>query len=148
MSYNHLKPQKPSQRYTPRVFGFKIHKPTWLHLFCCKGNKNRRTSITGLMTHFSVVVYLNPTEIVNTRQSLLILIIVVVTSSRFAIVAYANLVWKFFFYLCHVMLSSVLNSFNFYLCTSYEMSRFCHSYYLEFTVQFIMVACTCLSGDS
>ncbi|XP_078155899.1 putative casein kinase II subunit beta-4 [Carex rostrata] len=28
MSYNHLKPQKPSQRYTPRVFGFKIHKPT------------------------------------------------------------------------------------------------------------------------
>ncbi|KAL0913805.1 hypothetical protein M5K25_017294 [Dendrobium thyrsiflorum] len=27
MSYPHIKPQKASQRYTPRVFGFKIHKP-------------------------------------------------------------------------------------------------------------------------
>ncbi|KAM0934562.1 putative casein kinase II, regulatory subunit, casein kinase II subunit beta [Dioscorea sansibarensis] len=27
MSYGHLKPQKASQRYVPRVFGFKIHKP-------------------------------------------------------------------------------------------------------------------------
>ncbi|OAY65935.1 Casein kinase II subunit beta [Ananas comosus] len=27
MTYGHLKPQKPSQRYIPRVFGFKIHKP-------------------------------------------------------------------------------------------------------------------------
>ncbi|URE03235.1 casein kinase II subunit [Musa troglodytarum] len=27
MTYGHLKPQKPSQRYVPRVFGFKIHKP-------------------------------------------------------------------------------------------------------------------------
>lgn len=27
MTYQHLKPQKPSQRYVPRVFGFKIHKP-------------------------------------------------------------------------------------------------------------------------
>ncbi|CAL9077828.1 unnamed protein product [Musa hybrid cultivar] len=27
MSYGHLKPQKPSQRYVPRVFGFKLHKP-------------------------------------------------------------------------------------------------------------------------
>ncbi|CAL9756518.1 unnamed protein product [Musa acuminata subsp. burmannicoides] len=27
MTYGHLKPQKPSQRYTPRVFGFKIHNP-------------------------------------------------------------------------------------------------------------------------
>ncbi|XP_026660569.2 casein kinase II subunit beta-1-like isoform X2 [Phoenix dactylifera] len=27
MTYAHLKPQKPSQRYVPRVFGFKIHKP-------------------------------------------------------------------------------------------------------------------------
>ncbi|GAB2296649.1 casein kinase 2 regulatory subunit [Dionaea muscipula] len=27
MSYPHLKLQKPSQSYTPRVFGFKIHKP-------------------------------------------------------------------------------------------------------------------------
>ncbi|XP_020586221.1 putative casein kinase II subunit beta-4 isoform X1 [Phalaenopsis equestris] len=27
MSYPHLKPQKPTQRYIPRVFGFKIHKP-------------------------------------------------------------------------------------------------------------------------
>lgn len=27
MTYPHLKPQKPSQRYTPRIFGFKIHKP-------------------------------------------------------------------------------------------------------------------------
>ncbi|XP_020240840.1 putative casein kinase II subunit beta-4 isoform X2 [Asparagus officinalis] len=27
MTYPHLKPQKPSQRYVPRVFGFKIHKP-------------------------------------------------------------------------------------------------------------------------
>ncbi|GAB2235315.1 hypothetical protein Droror1_Dr00025738 [Drosera rotundifolia] len=26
MSYPHLKPQKPSQNYVPRVFGFKIHK--------------------------------------------------------------------------------------------------------------------------
>ncbi|KAJ3681781.1 hypothetical protein LUZ60_014354 [Juncus effusus] len=28
MTYGHLKPQKPSQRYVPRVFGFKLHKPT------------------------------------------------------------------------------------------------------------------------
>ena len=28
MTYGHLKPQKPTQNYTPRVFGFKIHK-TW-----------------------------------------------------------------------------------------------------------------------
>ncbi|CAL9091052.1 unnamed protein product [Musa textilis] len=27
MTYGHLKPQKPSQRYVPRAFGFKIHKP-------------------------------------------------------------------------------------------------------------------------
>ncbi|XP_057518820.1 casein kinase II subunit beta-1-like [Amaranthus tricolor] len=27
MTYPHLKPQKPSQSYTPRVFGFKLHKP-------------------------------------------------------------------------------------------------------------------------
>ncbi|THU73090.1 hypothetical protein C4D60_Mb04t19140 [Musa balbisiana] len=27
MTYGHLKPQKASQRYTPRVFGFKIHNP-------------------------------------------------------------------------------------------------------------------------
>ncbi|KAJ6797344.1 putative casein kinase II subunit beta-4 isoform X1 [Iris pallida] len=27
MTYGHLKPQKASQRYVPRVFGFKIHKP-------------------------------------------------------------------------------------------------------------------------
>ncbi|CAL9089839.1 unnamed protein product [Musa textilis] len=27
MTYGHLKPQKPSQRYAPRVFGFKLHKP-------------------------------------------------------------------------------------------------------------------------
>ncbi|OEL19078.1 Casein kinase II subunit beta [Dichanthelium oligosanthes] len=27
MTYPHLKPQKPSQQYVPRVFGFKIHKP-------------------------------------------------------------------------------------------------------------------------
>ncbi|PKA58884.1 Casein kinase II subunit beta [Apostasia shenzhenica] len=27
MTYPHLKAQKASQRYTPRVFGFKIHKP-------------------------------------------------------------------------------------------------------------------------
>ncbi|KAJ4803138.1 Casein kinase II subunit beta [Rhynchospora pubera] len=28
MTYSHLKPQKQSQRYIPRVFGFKIHKST------------------------------------------------------------------------------------------------------------------------
>ncbi|XP_062189509.1 putative casein kinase II subunit beta-4 isoform X1 [Phragmites australis] len=27
MTYEHLKPQKPSQCYVPRVFGFKLHKP-------------------------------------------------------------------------------------------------------------------------
>ncbi|XP_021646018.2 casein kinase II subunit beta-1 isoform X4 [Hevea brasiliensis] len=27
MTYGHLKPQKPTQSYVPRVFGFKIHKP-------------------------------------------------------------------------------------------------------------------------
>ncbi|XP_042387200.1 putative casein kinase II subunit beta-4 isoform X2 [Zingiber officinale] len=27
MTYGHLKPQKPSQRYVPRVFGYKIHRP-------------------------------------------------------------------------------------------------------------------------
>ncbi|KAL9246897.1 hypothetical protein vseg_020377 [Gypsophila vaccaria] len=27
MTYPHLKPQKPSQNYTARVFGFKLHKP-------------------------------------------------------------------------------------------------------------------------
>ncbi|CAL9137580.1 unnamed protein product [Musa acuminata var. zebrina] len=27
MTYGHLKPQKPSQQYVPRVFGFKVHKP-------------------------------------------------------------------------------------------------------------------------
>ncbi|XP_020096328.1 putative casein kinase II subunit beta-4 isoform X1 [Ananas comosus] len=27
MTYEHLKPQKPSQQYIPRVFGFKIRKP-------------------------------------------------------------------------------------------------------------------------
>ncbi|XP_051147560.1 casein kinase II subunit beta-1-like isoform X2 [Andrographis paniculata] len=27
MTYGHLKPQKPTQSYTPRVFGFKMHKP-------------------------------------------------------------------------------------------------------------------------
>ncbi|XP_022863140.1 casein kinase II subunit beta-2 [Olea europaea var. sylvestris] len=27
MTYGHLKPQKPSQSYTQRVFGFKLHKP-------------------------------------------------------------------------------------------------------------------------
>ncbi|XP_010269851.1 PREDICTED: casein kinase II subunit beta-1-like isoform X1 [Nelumbo nucifera] len=27
MTYGHLKPQKPSQSYVPRIFGFKIHKP-------------------------------------------------------------------------------------------------------------------------
>jgi hypothetical protein len=29
MSYGHLKPQKASQSYVPRVFGFKLNKP-WL----------------------------------------------------------------------------------------------------------------------
>jgi hypothetical protein len=29
LTYVHLKPQKPSQHYVPRVFGFKLHKP-WL----------------------------------------------------------------------------------------------------------------------
>ena len=27
MTYGHLKPQKPTQNYIPRVFGFKIHQP-------------------------------------------------------------------------------------------------------------------------
>ncbi|KAM3369012.1 hypothetical protein ACQJBY_017108 [Aegilops geniculata] len=27
MTYPHLKPQKPSQQYVPKVFGFKLHKP-------------------------------------------------------------------------------------------------------------------------
>jgi len=27
MTYGQLKPQKPSQSYVPRVFGFKLHKP-------------------------------------------------------------------------------------------------------------------------
>ncbi|KAK8480220.1 hypothetical protein V6N13_046405, partial [Hibiscus sabdariffa] len=27
MTYGHLKPQKPTQNYVPRVFGFKVHKP-------------------------------------------------------------------------------------------------------------------------
>ncbi|KAL6565824.1 casein kinase 2 regulatory subunit [Orobanche hederae] len=27
MTYGHLKPQKPTQNYIPRVFGFKLHKP-------------------------------------------------------------------------------------------------------------------------
>ncbi|XP_047955389.1 casein kinase II subunit beta-1-like isoform X1 [Salvia hispanica] len=27
MTYGHLKPQKPTQNYVPRVFGFKMHKP-------------------------------------------------------------------------------------------------------------------------
>ncbi|CAI9786055.1 unnamed protein product [Fraxinus pennsylvanica] len=27
MTYGNLKPQKPTQSYTPRVFGFKLHKP-------------------------------------------------------------------------------------------------------------------------
>ncbi|KAI3444832.1 hypothetical protein Pfo_001497 [Paulownia fortunei] len=27
MTYGHLKPQKPTQSYVPRVFGFKMHKP-------------------------------------------------------------------------------------------------------------------------
>lgn len=27
MTYGHLKPQKPTQNYVPRVFGFKLHKP-------------------------------------------------------------------------------------------------------------------------
>ncbi|KAG6537751.1 hypothetical protein ZIOFF_002847 [Zingiber officinale] len=27
MTYGHLKPQKPSQKYIPRVFGYKIHRP-------------------------------------------------------------------------------------------------------------------------
>ncbi|XP_073308213.1 casein kinase II subunit beta-1-like [Primulina huaijiensis] len=27
MTYGHLKPQKPTQSYVPRVFGFKLHKP-------------------------------------------------------------------------------------------------------------------------
>lgn len=27
MTYGHLKPQKISQSYVPRVFGFKVHKP-------------------------------------------------------------------------------------------------------------------------
>lgn len=27
MTYGHLKPQKPTQSYIPRVFGYKIHKP-------------------------------------------------------------------------------------------------------------------------
>lgn len=27
MTYGHLKPQKAAQNYTPRVFGFKLHKP-------------------------------------------------------------------------------------------------------------------------
>ncbi|CAM8909576.1 unnamed protein product [Rhodiola kirilowii] len=27
MTYPHLKPQKPSQSYIPRIFGFKVHKP-------------------------------------------------------------------------------------------------------------------------
>uniref|UniRef100_A0A0A9F9Z0 Uncharacterized protein n=1 Tax=Arundo donax TaxID=35708 RepID=A0A0A9F9Z0_ARUDO len=26
MTYPHLKPQKPSQHYVQRVFGFKLHK--------------------------------------------------------------------------------------------------------------------------
>ena len=41
MSYGHLKPQKPSQRYVPRVFGFKLHKPwqwswaaRWIEFHC------------------------------------------------------------------------------------------------------------------
>jgi hypothetical protein len=29
MTYPHLKPQKPSQQYVPRVFGFKLHKQSW-----------------------------------------------------------------------------------------------------------------------
>ncbi|KQK24190.1 putative casein kinase II subunit beta-4 [Brachypodium distachyon] len=28
MTYSHLKPQKPSQQYIPRIFGFKVHKKT------------------------------------------------------------------------------------------------------------------------
>ncbi|RWV76917.1 hypothetical protein GW17_00062333 [Ensete ventricosum] len=27
MAYGHLKPQRPSQKYVPRVFGYKVHKP-------------------------------------------------------------------------------------------------------------------------
>lgn len=27
MTYGHLKPQKATQSYVPRVFGFKLHKP-------------------------------------------------------------------------------------------------------------------------
>ncbi|KAL6513531.1 casein kinase 2 regulatory subunit [Orobanche gracilis] len=27
MTYGHLNPQKSTQNYVPRVFGFKLHKP-------------------------------------------------------------------------------------------------------------------------
>ncbi|KAL9671008.1 hypothetical protein QQ045_008571 [Rhodiola kirilowii] len=30
MTYGHLKPQKPSQSYTPRIFGFKSAMPSQL----------------------------------------------------------------------------------------------------------------------
>lgn len=46
MTYGHLKPQKMSQSYVPRVFGFKIHKP-W-----CWGTKLPLGQLIGVGVPF------------------------------------------------------------------------------------------------
>lgn len=56
MTYGHLKPQKPSQSYISRIFGFKLHKPWYPEVGSVIVEENFQGSNTeSLMSHIHTI---------------------------------------------------------------------------------------------